>query len=95
MRSGYNGGWRCTNALRCDVVRPGKNERDRKTQKQKGDHQTQRPVWQFPGRKCGRGQLYHASRGNNISRRDAVNLAPFHFLEEAAAHNRDLDRSGV
>src|SRR5215831_6362951 len=45
--------WRRANALRSDVVRPGKDERNWKAHQQQHDHQTQHPVRQFPCRKRG------------------------------------------
>ena len=45
MRSGHHRRWCYPNALRGDVVRPGKDERDRKAEEKQDDHQAQRPVW--------------------------------------------------
>ena len=83
MRSGHRRRWCCTNALRRDVVRPGKDQRDWKAHKQHYDHQTQRPVWQFPCRKRGGGQLYNPAGSDDVGCCHAVHLAPFRFLEEA------------
>ena len=95
MRSGRRRRWCCPDALRSDVVRPGKCQRDRKAEEQHGDHQTQRPVRQFPRWKCSRRQLYRASRSDDVGRRHAVHPAPFHFFKEAAAHNTRFGSSGI
>src|SRR4029077_16956696 len=95
MRSGRRRRWRRANALRSDVVRPGKHQRDRKAEQQQCDYQTQRPVWQFPRRKCSGCQLYDASRSDDVSRRQAFPLAPFLFFKEAATHDRRFGLSGI
>ena len=85
----------CADALRSDVVRPGKDQRNRKAQEQQGDHQTQRPVGQFPRRKRSGGQLYDSPSRDNVSRSDAINFAPFHFLKEVAVHDRRFGLRGI
>src|SRR6266550_4523301 len=79
--------WGGLNSLRRHVVSPGEDERDRKTDQQKHDHKTQRPVRQFPCRKNRRTNLNDESRSDDISGRDAINFPPLQLLEEAA-HKR-------
>jgi hypothetical protein len=70
--------------LRRHVVSPGEDERDRKTNQQKHDDKTQRPIRQFPCRKNRRTNLNDESRSDDISSRDAIDFPPLQFREEAA-----------
>ena len=83
MPSPHRGFRGCLDALHSDVERPGKHERDWKAKQQQDDDRAQRPVWQFPRRKCSGGQLYGASSSDDIGCRHAVDLAPLHFVKEA------------
>src|SRR5207247_234060 len=51
-------------------------------------------VWQVLGRKCGRCKLDDAAGGDDVSRRDPINLSPFHLLEETA-HNKRFGLTGI
>src|SRR4029077_934606 len=76
--------WGGLNSLRRHVVSPGEDEGDRKTDQQKHDDKTQRPVRQFPCRKNRRTNLNDESRSDDISRRNAINFPPLQLLEKAA-----------
>src|SRR5213592_1038061 len=75
--------WGGLNALRRHIVSPSQNQGDRKTGQQKHDHKTQRPVWQFPGRKNRRTNLNYEPRSNDVSRGDAIDLSTLQLLKEA------------
>ena len=72
--------------MRRYIVGPGEDEGDWKTDKQKHDHETQRPVWQFPGRKHRRTDLNNESRSDDVSGRDPIDLSTLQLFEETA-HN--------
>src|SRR6266498_4129645 len=72
------------NSLRSNVVGPGEDERDRKTDQQKRDHEAQTPIRQFPCWKHGRGDLNQEPRGDDVSGGDAINLSALQFLKEPA-----------
>src|SRR5262249_39613169 len=74
---------RGSNALRCDVERPRKNQGDWKSHEQQQNHEAQRPIWQFPCWKRGRSQLDDAASSNDVGRGYPINFAPFYLLEEA------------
>src|SRR6266566_1549838 len=76
--------WGGLYSLRRYIVSPGEDERDRKTDQQKHDDKTQRPVRQFPCRNNRRTNLNDESRSDDISGRDAINFPPLQLLEEAA-----------
>src|SRR6266550_312083 len=76
--------WGGLNSLRRHVVSPGEDERDRKTDQQKHDDETQRPARQLPCRNNRRTNLNDEPRSNDISGRDAINFPPLQLLEEAA-----------
>src|SRR5215831_8219330 len=76
--------WGGLNSLRRHVVSPGKDERHRKTDQQKHDHKTQRPIRQFPCRKNRRTNLNDERRSYDIRSRDAIDFPPLQLREEAA-----------
>src|SRR4030095_4982654 len=78
--------WSGLNSLRGYVVSPGEDERDRKTDQQKHDDKTQRPVRQFPCRNNRRTNLNDESRCDDISGRTAITFPPLQLLKETA-HN--------
>jgi hypothetical protein len=82
--------WGGLNSLRRHVVSPGEDERDRKTDQQKHDDKTQRPVRQFPCRKNRRTNLNDESRSDDISGRNAINFPPLQLLEESAHKHSGL-----
>ena len=91
MRSGRGGRRSCTDTLRGDVVCPRKNQRDRKTDQQEYDDQTERPVWQFPRGENRGADLNYESRGDDVSGRNAIDLSPLHFLKEAGHNGVSFD----
>src|SRR4030095_6313201 len=66
------------------VVSPREDERDGKTDQQKHDDKTQRPIRQFPRRKNRRTNLNDECRSDDIRSRDAIDFPSLQFREEAA-----------
>ena len=63
-----------------------KNQRDRKTDQQEYDDQTERPVWKFPRGENRGADLNYESRGDDVSGGNPVHFSSLQLLEEAA-HN--------
>src|SRR5436309_8554482 len=76
--------WSRLNSFGRNVVSPGEDERDRKSDQQKHDDKTQRPVRQFPCWNNRRTNLNDESRGDDISGCNAINFAPLQLFEETA-----------
>ncbi len=72
---------------RSNIKSPGQNERDRKAEQQQHDDETQRPIGQFPRREDRRSKLDNAAGYDDVSDRDAVNLAPAQLLEKGHAQS--------
>src|SRR5947208_3193370 len=72
------------NSLRRHVVSPGEDQCDGKTDQQKHNDETQRPVRQFPCRKNRRSNLNDESRSDDIGRRNAINFPPLQLVEQTA-----------
>src|SRR5262249_2329816 len=86
MRSRRAGRWSCADTLRRDVICPGKEQCDWKSDQQQYNYQAERPAWQFPRGENRRTDLNNESRGDDVSGGNSIHLSPLHFLEEAA-HN--------
>src|SRR5205085_12442299 len=76
--------WGGANPLWRHVERPRQNERDRKANEKKHDHEAQGPRRQVPRRKDSGRQLDYAAGHDDISDGDAINFSPFNFFEETA-----------
>jgi len=74
------------NSLISNVVGPGEYERDRKTDQQKRDHESQTPIRQFPRWKHRRGDLNQESRSDDVSGGHTINLSALQLLKKPA-HN--------
>jgi hypothetical protein len=56
----------------------------------KHNYETECPTWQFPSWENRRADLNDETRRDDVSGRNAIDLSPLHFLEEAAHRNSKI-----
>src|SRR5437588_7207318 len=80
------------NSLRRDLEHPGQNKRDRQTENDEQNNQSNDPVWNVEDWKNLRDSLRERPAGHNVSDRDLVNIAPLQLGEKIpAVHSKAID----